>query len=125
MAAKRQPAVLVTDLTVGVWTLDQPDSFLADCLSKFHMASEAIQALWILASVATLLAVTWRAARAAVEIATIRHGADGRYERPFASSDASARFIESTAVMPGLDPGAHALTQARQERRGWPGQARP
>src|SRR5258708_15390800 len=28
-------------------------------------------------------------------------------------------------VMPGLDPGIHALAAHRQERRGWPGQARP
>src|SRR5947209_1610098 len=29
------------------------------------------------------------------------------------------------SVMPRLDPGIHALTAARQDRRGWPGQARP
>jgi len=27
--------------------------------------------------------------------------------------------------MPGLVPGIHVLAAARQERRGWPGQARP
>jgi hypothetical protein len=37
-----------------------------------------------------------------------------------------ACFIDSTAVMPGRDPGTHhALTHAGQESRGWPGQARP
>jgi hypothetical protein len=28
-------------------------------------------------------------------------------------------------VMPGLVPGIHVLASLRQERRGWPGQARP
>jgi len=27
--------------------------------------------------------------------------------------------------MPGLDPGIHVLTAWQQERRGWPGRARP
>jgi hypothetical protein len=28
-------------------------------------------------------------------------------------------------VMPGLVPGIHVLLRLSQERRGWPGQARP
>jgi hypothetical protein len=28
-------------------------------------------------------------------------------------------------VMPGLVPGIHVLSSLKQERRGWPGQARP
>lgn len=105
--------------------MEQPYSFLADCLSKFHMASEPIQALWIVATVSIILGVTWLVMRAAVEIATIRHHARERLERPFAFSNSDQRYIHSTSVMPGLDPGTHALTHAGQERRGWPGQARP
>ncbi len=100
--------------------MDQPYSFLADGLSKFHMASEPIQALWILAGVATILGVTWLTARAAVEIARIRH-----HSRLAPASPRPARFIDSTAAMPGLDPGTHALTHGGRENRGWPGQARP
>jgi hypothetical protein len=29
------------------------------------------------------------------------------------------------SVMPGLVPGIHVLAAIKQERRGWPGQARP
>jgi hypothetical protein len=34
------------------------------------------------------------------------------------------RFL-AELVMPGLVPGIHALLHLSQERRGWPGQARP
>ena len=95
--------------------MDQPYSFLADCLSKFHTASEPIQALWILAPVAMILGVTWLVARAAVEIATIRYRLSGRFE-PAATSTMPAPFI--TTVVPGLDPGTRALTHAGRESRG-------
>ena len=52
--------------------MDQPYSFLADWLSKFHMASEPIQALWIVALSATVLGVTWIVTRGVREIATRR-----------------------------------------------------
>jgi hypothetical protein len=36
-----------------------------------------------------------------------------------------APWRTSELVMPGLVPGIHVLPIAPQERRGWPGQARP
>ena len=48
--------------------MDQPYSFLADWLSKFHMASEPIQALWIVALSATVLGVTGIVMRGVREI---------------------------------------------------------
>ena len=35
------------------------------------------------------------------------------------------RSEPTTVVMPGLDPGIHALLFLSEQRRGWPGQARP
>ena len=96
--------------------MDQPYSFLADCLSKFHMASEPIQALWLLAMVAIILGVTGLVARAAVEIARIRHHPGVPFSG--AASQMPTRFIDSTAVMPGLDPGTHASTHGG-ERKPW------
>jgi hypothetical protein len=62
--------------------MEQPYSFLADCLSKFHMASEPIQALWIVATVSIVLGVAWLAMQGAVEIARIRHRVDERLKQP-------------------------------------------
>ncbi len=104
--------------------MDQPYSFLADCLSKFHTASEPIQALLIVALALTVLGVTGLMTRAAVEIVAIRHRGRGRFAT--AAIMPPDRFINSTAVMPGLDPGTHDFLPApSQERRGWPGRARP
>ena len=99
-------------------------SFWADCLSKFQSASDPIRALGILALAATVLGVTWLVMRAAVEIAKIGQQARAGWKRAPRFPEAFAPFIESAAVIPGLDPGTHALIHATEER-GWPGQARP
>lgn len=58
--------------------MDQPYSFAADWLDKFHQASDAIQALWILMIMATVLGVAWIVTRGAIEILLIRRaGASG------------------------------------------------
>jgi hypothetical protein len=49
-----------------------PYSPFADWLSKFHTASEPIQALWIVALTATVLGVTWLVMRGLREIAARR-----------------------------------------------------
>src|SRR3954462_5083675 len=48
--------------------MDQPYSPFADWLSKFYLASEPIQALWIVALSATVLGVTWIVMRGVGEI---------------------------------------------------------
>jgi hypothetical protein len=57
-----------------------PYSPFADWLSKFHTASEPIQALWIVALSATVLGVTWivmRGLREMVRVVVGRHRIDG------------------------------------------------
>ena len=52
--------------------MDQPYSAFADWLSKFHAASDFIQALWILAGPLGLVGIAWSIAWAAREIAALR-----------------------------------------------------
>ena len=53
---------------------DEAYSPFADWLSKFYLASEPIQALWIVALSATILGVTWIVMRGLREIVrTLRH----------------------------------------------------
>jgi hypothetical protein len=77
--------------------MDQPYSFLADWLSKFHMASEPIQALWIVALSATVLGVTWIVMRGVREVAAGRPGRanDGGELHYGVYQDAQARWVDS------------------------------
>ncbi|WP_445503147.1 hypothetical protein [Microvirga sp. G4-2] len=51
--------------------MDQPYSFWADLLNKFHTAPELIQALWLMALSATALGVTWIVMRGLTQILSI------------------------------------------------------
>lgn len=108
--------------------MDQPYSFLADWLSKFHMASKPLQALWIVALAATVLGAIGIVMRGVVEIARITRRTNREWSEAYGQPSAQvtpAAVIKVSPVMPGPDPGTHALTHAAQERRGWLGQARP
>ena len=103
--------------------MEQPYSFLADWLSKFQIASEPIQALWILALAATALGVTWLVMRGAVGIVEVLKPPPSRHTA-FLRQEAGM-LLDSTPVMRGLDPRTHDLTHVPQENVGWPGQPRP
>jgi hypothetical protein len=88
--------------------MERPYSFLADCLSKFHTASEPIQALWIVATVFIILGVTWLGVRGAVEIARALRPANGKWDHigrlaPMRADPASLKA--STSVVSGIDLG--------------------
>ena len=51
--------------------MDQPYSLWADWLSKFQSSSEPIQALWLVATPATLVGITWLAMRGLVQLAPL------------------------------------------------------
>ncbi|WP_244470447.1 hypothetical protein [Microvirga vignae] len=52
----------------GVAAIDQPYSFWADLLNKFHTAPELIQALWLIVMPATLLGLTWLVMRGLTQL---------------------------------------------------------
>ena len=93
-------------------------SVWADWLSKFHTWPEGVQALWVLGLTLTALAVIAGTTRVLVALVSVMR----RPARPEAvgwrSGDAGMLFLER-------DPAAPALTDGSEDRRGWPGQARP
>ena len=74
--------------------MDQPYSPFADWLSKFHMSSEPIQALWIVAIVTLVLGLAYFAKEIVVAaLRPYRHsGAAQRNPEPI-----TARFTEELA----------------------------
>ena len=56
--------------------------------------------------------------------AEVQPKGDTRAARP-QRRDLRVCSVTCVTVMPGLVPGIHVLAVAKQERRGWPGQARP
>jgi hypothetical protein len=98
--------------------MDQPYSVVADALSKFHTASEPIQALCILALSLTVLGVTGLVMRGIRDIAcTVLMRGAGRRAPSILAQDRQGRLFVLAQEEPALIEQHHSVVMPSRHGR--------